>query len=636
MDNIYKYDKYPYNSIVIGVNSVNDLNKLIQFKHKIPISNPFNHGGFLNRTKEDLENGTPLYFKYTIINKENEDGKTVEWGGWDHLEYLETSERNDGRNHEKLFTADDVKNGLFYQILTLSNSNITPSYTPKKIERTFENVTEPKYVEYVYKCVDEKDSIRIQTELMKQGYLWAGRHNHIREFKEYPVLIFADVDCKIITKCHYSDQNINTYVNKDQTVCDIIFDRFTYYKYINIVGKIPSYEPKKIERTFESYLHTNYKYDSVIVAVYSRSELDSIMDLVHKYCDSEHEIRDYKYKLSTKPIYFRFGFDFNNRIIICGGSYLDALEKIQSNMGFKYEKVYNVNDLKNGLLDNIVKDGVAVKSPSYKPRKIIRENMITKLNDYLILEKSSLTALGVPKEVMQGIQKDLAIPVDATWDRIKLKKDVTDIISNEKEFLIIQIGIDSISVFVSYEVNGDRTYFIDTYLMKDEQDWGGGYDKQPRRNLSKSQFITLIEPKMMIYKLNGKFSYRKQGNRRVIKKEKDFEVFTENFKKDFLKNFDAILKRIVGQNYKDAKDEVLVKAKQIEKENRMIISGLDNPLKGPNSLTIMDEFIYQFEEEYSKYFDERLDIQELSELFTREKVMTSFMLYVYSGKIITT
>jgi len=74
----------------------------------------------------------------------------------------------------------------------------------------------------------------------------------------------------------------------------------------------------------------------------------------------------------------------------------------------------------------------------------------------------------------------------------------------------------------------------------------------------------------------------------------------------------------------------------VEKENKMIISGLDNPLKGPNSLSIMDEFIYQFEEEYSKFFDERLDIQELCDLFTREKVLTSFMLYVYSGKIITT
>ena len=111
--------------------------------------------------------------------------------------------------------------------------------------------------------------------------------------------------------------------------------------------------------------------------------------------------------------------------------------------------------------------------------------------------------------------------------------------------------------------------------------------------------------------------------------------FTEKFKKDFLKDFDSILKRIVGSKFKDAKQEIRDKAKQIEIENQMMISGLDDPLAGPNSLTILDEFITQFEEEYSDFFGERLDIQELSKHFTREKMMTSFMYYIYTSRIMT-
>ena len=69
-------------------------------------------------------------------------------------------------------------------------------------------------------------------------------------------------------------------------------------------------------------------------------------------------------------------------------------------------------------------------------------------------------------------------------------------------------------------------------------------------------------------------------------------------------------------------------------ENQMMISGLDDPLSGPNSLTILDEFITQFEEAYSEFFGERLDIQELSKHFTREKIMTSFMYFIYTGKLL--
>jgi len=126
---------------------------------------------------------------------------------------------------------------------------------------------------------------------------------------------------------------------------------------------------------------------------------------------------------------------------------------------------------------------------------------------------------------------------------------------------------------------------------------------------------------------------QRQNVRQLYKRNDSFTEFTLNFKKDFLHNFNNILKRIVGNNYKDAKDEINAKAKKIEIENNMMISGLDNTIEGNNSMTILDEFIVQFEDAYSEYFDAYLNIQELSKYFTREKMLTAFMLFIYSGKL---
>ena len=143
-----------------------------------------------------------------------------------------------------------------------------------------------------------------------------------------------------------------------------------------------------------------------------------------------------------------------------------------------------------------------------------------------------------------------------------------------------------------------------------------------------------INSRAILYHLISPFSLIRQPKRKSIKKEKSFAEFTENFKKDFLKNFDSILKRIVGSRYKDAKKEIQDKARQMEMENKMMLSGLDDPLEGPNSLTLLDQFLTEFEEAYSDFFGERLDIQELSKHFTREKIMTSFMYFIYTGKLL--
>lgn len=256
--------------------------------------------------------------------------------------------------------------------------------------------------------------------------------------------------------------------------------------------------------------------------------------------------------------------------------------------------------------------------------------MIYKFEDYLF-EKSSLTQYGVPRGVMQSIQEDFAIAPDAEWDKMNLKGDIIDELKKGENNLYIMVSLKNISVFGSHPSIKGAEYFIDKYLYEDDG-WSGDYNKLDRETKTLTQLSIDIESKTNIYKLNGEFSIKDQSDRKLDKYQKDNMNFSESFKNDFMKNFDGILKKITKKNFNSAKEAIKTKAKQVAYQNNMIIKNLENPLAGGNGLNILDEWIYKFEDDYADFFGERLDIQEMSEYFTREKVMTMFMYYVYTGK----
>ena len=136
----------------------------------------------------------------------------------------------------------------------------------------------------------------------------------------------------------------------------------------------------------------------------------------------------------------------------------------------------------------------------------------------LLLEKSSLTKLGVPKEVMQPLQKDFAIPADAEWDRVILKRDVEKILRNGEREFILQIETDEIKAFVSYATPDGDKYFIDAYVL-DESGWGG-YDKLSREEVTLTQLLYQINSRALLYHLKSPFTLIRQPKRQLIKKEK--------------------------------------------------------------------------------------------------------------------
>jgi len=165
--------------------------------------------------------------------------------------------------------------------------------------------------------------------------------------------------------------------------------------------------------------------------------------------------------------------------------------------------------------------------------------MITNFNEYnllqesLLLEKSSLTKLGVPREVMQPMQTDLALSPDAEWEKMNHKKDVANYLRKGDKNLFIQVALDSIKVFGSYPSIKGVTYFIDNYIYRDTG-WSGEFEKLKREHKTITQLLIDVDPKTNIYKLKGDFEINRRPKRRMIKKEKSFIEFSERFKKDFL------------------------------------------------------------------------------------------------------
>jgi len=414
----------------------------------------------------------------------------------------------------------------------------------------------------------------------------------------------------------YTENNKEFTFNKFYTVSDL-----PKVKQLILNNGIiePSYKPRKIIK------ESNYfdSYNNIVIAMNTEEEINYvynyIVDNINKYLDYKvyyAYLEGLLYKLRMGDIPTISYYSDQNKFKYGTVKFTEQ----EKGVYFIYDKIHNIKDLPE-IKQLIINNG---KRPSYNPKKIIREN--------ILLEKSSLTPLGVPREVMQPIQKDFALSSDVEWEKMDYKKDIIQLLRQGDKELFIQITNDSIVIFGCYPSPKGTVYFVDKYIYRDT-DWSGEYEKIKREYKTITQTVIDIEPKTNIYKLKGDFSIDTQNKRKMINKEKSFVEFTENFKTDFLKKFDSILKRITGTHYKKAKKEIEAKAKKIALENQLLIQGLDNPLRGPNGLTILDEFLHQFEEAYSEYFEERIDLEEMGKYFTNEKVMTMFMYYIYRNRL---
>jgi hypothetical protein len=281
--------------------------------------------------------------------------------------------------------------------------------------------------------------------------------------------------------------------------------------------------------------------------------------------------------------------------------------------------------------------------------------MITK---FKIFEKSSLTKLGINTKIMKSIQKDFALSDNAEWEPTNKKIDLVNELNNDKNVMIIQLSSKSTKILVKYK-NIKYEYFVDEYLEL-EDDWESNWKKLKRVYYTKTELISEIKSHSLYFILkSGEFTNTLQQDRTLIKSEIKYNEFYDNFKNEVINNFTSIVKRIFKSKSEEIKKEILQNLeietdtksetelqkllnKNIELNKKYTfyqkLHNLDDPysLKSKerdDSLSIIDKKILEFEEEYSKYFKEFLNIQELCEHFTRDRIITEFFYFLYSGKI---
>ena len=277
------------------------------------------------------------------------------------------------------------------------------------------------------------------------------------------------------------------------------------------------------------------------------------------------------------------------------------------------------------------------------------------IQTYNIFEKSSLTDIGVPNEVMKNIEYNYEVSKNAKWISLDLKKDFKQELKKNEISLFLELSKKNVKVIVNL---GQDEYYIQRF-MYDDKNWGT-YDVWEREPITRTQMLFDIDPKNKLYKLDGQFQSRPKVQRLVQKEMKDFDEITNDFKMYILTNFNNIIKRIYGKRY----DEVMKKiahnitnfksdasAEEIlsflkdnkklaemareyedakEDEDLLRIKNLEQKY---NSLPILDEYLISFEEGYSEKYVTRLNIKDLIQDFGRMKVETAFMYYLLTGKL---
>ena len=277
------------------------------------------------------------------------------------------------------------------------------------------------------------------------------------------------------------------------------------------------------------------------------------------------------------------------------------------------------------------------------------------LQTYSIFEKSSLNRLGVPTEIIQELQYNYEIESNANWERINLKKDVKKELMKDEISMFIEINNKYIQVYINL---GNNEY-IRQYMRYDDYGWGV-YDIHDREDITRTQLLISINSKSKIYKLEGDFQYKSKVQRKVQKELKEFDETTKNFKMYIMENFNKIIKRLYGKRYEGVMKQIAqnIKKFSVDSEPEEILKFLkDNEklaqkakeyekAKGAddlkrikrlekqyNSLPVLDEYLINFEEEYSNKYNTRLTIKDLIEEFGRMKIETAFMYYLYTDRI---
>jgi hypothetical protein len=351
-------------------------------------------------------------------------GGTFGWG-WD-------DERNfdavidDSDNYPKIFTIDEVDSKE--KILSiLRRGNVSPSYVPRKIDRTLENMRIPKNIlvalnnspwdliilRYttiqgmertkdfigtlsgisfyhqphtgivpcdVYIILRQKGTTlrrfaayEVTPSFFDNGNIEKGYPSLI----VYPIPINMDESSEEVEKL-FNDKIFKSYPDYSPKRIDKNFD----LNETVVLGMAPCYKPRRIDRTLEN-LNPKYNYSSIVINIKDDVEFQILYEELIEFCDkyniNNYDINNFFDGLSIhSDVYIRIRLNYFSKLFLnLSWGFMIQLDSNTERQQQTYEKVFTIDDIKRGLLDSIYLKGTSVLAPSYAPRKIIKESLNT-------------------------------------------------------------------------------------------------------------------------------------------------------------------------------------------------------------------------------------------------------------------
>jgi len=148
------------------------------------------------------------------------------------------------------------------------------------------------------------------------------------------------------------------------------------------LNKIPTYKPKINNKRILENIKTIYNYNCIVLSVKNIDEFDFILKYLEETCNINikpvlkinYQVFEY---IENDNLYLRIDEDLN----LSFGP-LSRLEELSDDYNFTYEKIFDINDIKNKTIYNIINYGKNVSSNDmYKPKGKNKRLLENKLNE---------------------------------------------------------------------------------------------------------------------------------------------------------------------------------------------------------------------------------------------------------------
>jgi hypothetical protein len=399
------YCKYKKPFYIDDINTLEKINNILKYAEIRPNYKPKK----FNITFESIENKYPFNKILIHIRNEIEKEKILKdlwklgytWSTYKHLTEWDDRILNATRytdfmlyvglkNHFLQYGSNvnvvDIQNDYDPHIYTIDNwikiKNILnygniPNYKPKKFNRTLESGNSAEEAREITVLIYNLDELKLLDNAIRPlGYI-IPESFFGNDFRYIPINIFLELKWKSVTQTMLTPEQRKNF--KNIRMLDGVWDNELTIKNLPYILRIlkadkiienkPNYKPKKFNRTIEnlneSIFHPNYDYTSVVISIKNIEELLKAKNYFHYY--------DFNNIYDGILYYLNDGNESYIRITDNGKltyGTLNVLETNTSNSLNTYEKVYTINDLLSGLLDNIKKYGNI--KPNYKPKKFNR------------------------------------------------------------------------------------------------------------------------------------------------------------------------------------------------------------------------------------------------------------------------